>query len=254
MERRSLLAASVGLAGTLAGCSGLLGDFDDGDDSGPDDTAEAFLQALFAGNVDEANAYLSDDSRMNDRLGSLVDVFAQQRTQLEGTSVRDRQGNRAMVEATTSITSSALDQRVERPLVVLLVRVGGSWRVSMVTTPGFGEGPPSAPSVQWESSERTAGERTSAIVFRHGGGDDVTASTLSARVDGVTASAPSDAGSVQAGDEIVVPLDAPGDAIPEPIAVELLWTSPETGTTQTLGIHTAGSRSVGALADRLRMP
>jgi hypothetical protein len=118
---------------------------------------------------------------------------------------------------------------------------------------GFGGGGPSAPSVQWESSERTdADGSVTAVEFVHAGGDTVQSGTLSARVAGEAASAPS-GNEVTAGTTIVVPLEGRGNSLTESTEIELVWSDPEGDTSQILASHTLGSPTVGTLGEQLRI-
>lgn len=100
MHRRAYLGTCAGGIAGLAGCSGILGDSDDtgsgAEDRGPAETVEAYYDALYADEVEEANSYVHPDGQ----LPSLTDSRVQELTEIESTydaTVAEREGEVATV-------------------------------------------------------------------------------------------------------------------------------------------------------------
>lgn len=252
MRRRVVLAGCVGLAGSLAGCAGILDDGSSSDDAAPTAVATNFLEALFAGNVEEADSYVHDGSRMKGQLDAVVGTFDEQDTRLEGTTLSQKSGDAARVDAQTTVVVDASDSRVDSPLVVLMRRVDGTWRVELLTTPGFGDGGPTAPSVQWETTITTEGDAVTAVAFEHAGGDTVAFGNLSVAAGGSTAEATT-TGDVVTGSRIVASLDGDGEPVDSGTDVELRWTDADSGSMQVLATHTLGIEAAASLGGRIRL-
>lgn len=112
MERRTYVAGCAGLIGTLAGCSGLLGGSgDSGDDAdlGPAETVEAFYEAVFAGDGEEARSYFHEDAQVPLPTDAAIERAQQGGVELDGTTVEEEGESRAIVIATIGQESPTTD-------------------------------------------------------------------------------------------------------------------------------------------------
>jgi len=251
MRRRTVLTGCVGLAGGLAGCAGILGDSDggSGDPSGPAGVARAFFAAGIGGDVETANDLMHPESPDGEIDQSNVESFQSADASVEDVSLESRDDSTARVDVVIRAHTEDGDSgTVTFPFE--LRTHDGEWLVyEDLRATGS---PPRPPAVQWESSERAGDDGSvTAVEFQHGGGDTVSSGTLSARVEGFTASAP-EGTDVQAGTTLAVPLDADGDSIPTSRDVFLLWSDPESDQLE-LAAHTLSSQSVGTLGEALRI-
>jgi hypothetical protein len=262
MQRRSFLVMSAaGLAG-LAGCAGVLSDSDDSNDGGdgPDDAARNLFEAAFDGDVGGANAYLHSDAEIDPVESDDVEAFQNADAQVESAEVVEQSGNTATVSVTYSALPIGGSERNTTTVHLQLRTEDGEWRVydSAAADDGTGDdesadGGPVAPAVQWESTDRTdADGSVTAVEFVHAGGDTVQSSTLSARVSGETASAPSGS-EITAGTTLVVPLEGQGNSLPDSTQIELVWSDPDEDSSQILASYALGSPSVGTLGEQLRI-
>lgn len=256
MQRRSFVAlATTGLAG-LAGCAGVLsgsdGSNDDGD--GPDDAARSLFEAAFDGDVEEANAYIHSDAEIEPVEPSDVEAFQNADAQVESVEVVEQSGDTATVSVTYSALPVSGSERDTATVRLELRTESGEWRVyDDAAADATGDGGPAAPAVRWEPNERTDGDGSvTAVGFVHSGGDTVQSGTLSARVTGDAASAPSGS-EIQTGTTVVVPLEGEGDSLPESTEIELVWSDPDGDSSQILATHTLGNPSVGTLGEQLRI-
>lgn len=253
MQRRSFLAGAVGVAGGLAGCSGLLpgsGDSNGGGGDGPAATVRDLYEEFLDGNVGGANAYIHSDAEIDPLTQSAADRFQALDVRVESVEVVEQSDDRATVEVTISAVPDGSSERQTLPSSRLELRTeNGEWKVF---DDGSSEGP-SAPSVQWDSSERTdADGSVTAVVFEHGGGDTVQSGTLSARVSGSSAAAPG-GNNVATGTALVVPTEGTGNSMAASTEIVLVWTDPEEGNSQILASHTLGNPTVGTLGETLRI-
>lgn len=249
MQRRTFLAVSVGAVGSLAGCSGILGDSGgDSDPSSPDEVARAFVEAIVEGDVAGANDLLHPDSPDVEVGQSNVESFQSVDASVEDVTVESRNDSSATVHVLISGTTEDGDSGTVTFPFELRRRDGGWLVYEDLRATGS---PPRAPAVQWETSERTdADGSVTAVTFMHGGGDTVPSGTLSARVDGVVASTPSGS-DVMAGTTLVVPTDGGGNSMSESTEIALVWSDPDGGDSQTLAAHTLGSPAVGTLGETI---
>lgn len=113
---------------------------------------------------------------------------------------------------------------------------------------------PSAPSVQWDGTERTNDDgRVTEAAFVHSGGDDVDPTTLSATADGSTVGASGATSTVTVGTAVVVPFDGDGESVGIGATVELRWADPDDGSTQTLTSFTLSDDTAGSPGEQLRI-
>lgn len=252
MRRRAVLCGCVGVAGSLAGCAGILGDGSSNDDAAPTAVATDFLEALFAGDTGEADSYVHAESRMKGQLDGVGSSVTEQDTRLVDATLSEKSGNAARIDVQTTVVDDTSDSRVDSQLVIVMRRVDGEWRVELLTTPGFGGGGPTAPSVVWETTITTEDDAVTAVVFEHNGGDTVAFGTLSVAAGGATAEA-STTGDVLTGSRVVVPFDGDGEPVDSGTEVELRWTDGDSESTQVLTAYTLGTDAIGSLGDRLQL-
>jgi len=249
MQRRSFLAASVGAVGSLAGCSGILGSSDGSSDtSSPADVSRALVQALIDGDVAAANDLLHPDSPDGEVEQSNAESFQSVDASIEDVAVASQEGS----TATVNVVISAETEDGESGTVTFPFEVrkhDGDWLVyEDLRATGS---PPRAPSVQWESTERTdADGSVTAVTFTHGGGDTIQSGSLSARVGESTAPAP-EGTDVTAGTTLVVPTEGRGNSMTSSTTVYLTWSDPDGDQSQDLGAHTLSSPTVGTLGETL---
>lgn len=252
MRRRTVLAGSAGLIAGLAGCSGILGDSDggNGEPSSPAEVARALVEALIEGDVDAANDLIHPDAPAGGVDQSNVESFQSVDASIEDVAVESRDESTAMVHVVVRAeTGDGESGAITFPFE--LRKHDGEW---LVYEDHRATGsPPRAPSVQWESSERTdADGNVTAVAFQHGGGDTVPSGTLAAHVEGLTASAP-EGTDVQTGTTLVVPTDESGDSISASADVFLIWSDPDGGQSQELAVHSLTSPAAGTLGQPLRI-
>lgn len=137
MNRRAYLVGTTGLIGCLAGCSGVLGDGSNDDTEDPTVVAEAFLAALFAGDLEKANTYVHEEADIHGRLQSYDGFFVEQDFRLDGTTVTRRENGQAKIDADVTFAPASMDSRADSQLVLGVLRTGGNWRVTVLSTPGF---------------------------------------------------------------------------------------------------------------------
>lgn len=257
MRRRTFIAGSIGMLGSLAGCSGILGDSDDSGsesetDRGPAETVEAFYEAALDGDGQTARSYIHPDAELPPPSDQAIQQLQSSSLQLEGTTVVESGDDEATVEVTVSQETMGGERR-ERTVEYLLRRADGEWLLYDQPIPGS-DGGPNAPTVQWDMSERTndAGAVT-AVVFEHNGGDNVDPSTLTATVDGSTVAASGASSTVDVATLVVVPFDGGGESVGTGTTVELVWTDPEGSSSQTLASFTLTSDTAGSPAGQLRI-
>jgi hypothetical protein len=252
MQRRRFVAtATAGFAG-LAGCAGFRSGSDDSNDGGdgPDDAARKLFEAAFEGDVEGANAYLHSDAEIEPVDSGDVEAFQNADAQVESVEVVEQSGDTATVSVTYSALPVGGSERDTATVRLDLRTEDGEWRVYDDVG---SDGGPAAPAVQWESAERTdADGSVTAVEFVHAGGDTVQSSTLSARVSGETASAPSGS-EITAGTTLVVPLEGQGNSLPDSTQIELVWSDPDEDSSQILASNALGSPSVGTLGEQLRI-
>lgn len=252
MRRRTYLAGSIGALGSLAGCAGILGDSGDSEsgDRGPAETIEAFYEAALNGDAEAVRSYLHPEAKVPAPTDEEVESVPQSGLELEGTTVVESGDDEATVEATVSEETDTGERR-ERPVQFMLRRDDGEWKIYDQSLAGS-EGS-AVPQVVWESSERTEGGATTAVVFEHGGGDTIDSSTLSATVTGSTVDAPGAASEVMTGTAVVVPFGDGGEPLESGETVELVWTDPDNGTSSIIASFTLSSDTVGSPAEQLRI-
>lgn len=252
MHRRSYLAGSVAAIASISGCTGILDDSGDGSED-PAAVARSFVAALFAGDAETVNGYLHDESAIDPVDESDLDGFRERDLRVDGTNVVSRGDGEAIVEVTTSGEIAMTAPGESATVRVLLRKQGGEWRVMTVGTPSFGDGGPSAPSVQWDSTTRTNDDgAVTDVVFTHAGGDTVKFGRLSVAV-GDSFAGPATTGDVVTGSRVVASFGGDGDPIDAGTDVELRWTNPGTGDVQTLAVHRVTSTTAGSLGDQIRL-
>lgn len=249
MRRRTYLAASVGVVGSLAGCAGILensGDSNDGGD-GPGDAVRALYETAFDGNLEQANTHVHSEATIEAVDQSDIDQFQRTDAQIENVTVVDQSGDTATVETTLSAQPTDAAGRVNQTVRFDLRRNDGKWKVyGNAGRPGS-----TAPMSSWETAERTdADGSVTAVEFTHVSGEGIDSEALSVRVNGETATAPGDT-TVRAGTTLVAPLEGPGNSLPASTDVTLIWSS--SGEDAQLASHALGSPSVGTLGDSIRI-
>lgn len=253
MRRRAYLAGSIGLVGSLAGCTDVLGGSDDSgsnEDRGPTETIDAFYEAALNGDGETARSYFHPEAELPPPPDPAIEEIQQSSLRLEETAVVEQSESQASVEATVSQEAMGGERR-EQTVRYLLRRSDGEWLIY--------DQPPSDPSgsmvprVSWDASERTEDGAVTAVVFVHAGGDNVDATTLSAIVDGTTVGAPGTASEVTAGTGVVVPFDGGGESVGPGQEVRLTWTEPDGGSSHTLASFTLTSETAGSPAGQLRI-
>lgn len=248
MKRRTYLATAVGITGAVAGCSGILGDSSSSEPSGPAEVAKAMTQAIIDGDIREANDYDHPESPGPPVGPSNVESFQSVNAAVERASVASRDGD----TATVHVVVSARTESGERDTVTFrfeMRKAGDEWRVyedlRATDAPGL-------PAVQFETGARTNedGEVT-AVAFTHEGGDDVALSRLHVNVMDAMAFPPREDETIQAGDTILVPLDADGESYEELTRVLLGWNGPDSPRSETIAYHQLSGRTAGTLGETI---
>lgn len=250
MRRREYLAGSIGLVGSLAGCTDVLDGFDDSeseDDRGPAATVEAFYEAVLNGDAETARSYFHPDAGSRPSDEYVADV-QQSSLQLERTRVIVEDEEEATVEATLSREMENGERVLHRDFT--LQRVDGEWKIYRVPTARWG---PAVPQAQWDVTERTESGAVTAVVFEHSSGDTIDSSTLSSTFSGYTVGAPGTASDVTAGTSVVVPFDDEGTSVASGTTVDLTWADPEGGRWRNLASVTLTNDTAGSPAEQLRI-
>lgn len=252
MQRRSFVGlATAGLAG-LAGCAGVLSDSDDSDDDGPDGAARNFLEAAFDGDVEGTNAYLHSDAEIEPFGQEYAEEYQRVDARVESVEVVEQSGDTATVSVTASAQRPGGSERQSTTVRVELRREDGEWRVYDGST-GESESESVGPSVRWDAtSHDDADDSVTAVEFVHIAGDTIQSGTLSARVSGNSASAPSGT-EITVGAGVVVPLEGAGNSLPESTEIELVWSDPDGDSSQILTTYALERPSVGTLGEQLRI-
>lgn len=251
MERRAYLATSVGIAGGIAGCSGILGDSSSSEPSGPAEVAKAFIQAIVDGDIEEANGYRHADAPGPPVGPSNVESFQSANAAVESASVASRNGDTATVHVVVSAERDS-GERATATLPYEVRKAGDEWRVyedhSATDAPGL-------PAVQFASEARTNDDGdVTAVAFTHEGGDEVALSRLHANVMDAMAFPPAGADeTIQAGDTVVVSLDADGESYGEQTRVLLGWNGPDSPQSETIAYHQLSTTTAGVLGETIAL-
>lgn len=253
MQRRAYLAGAIGIVGSLAGCSGILGDSEDSasdDARGPAETVESFYETALNGDAEAVRSHVHPAAEMPAPSDQAVENVQRSSLQLEGTTVIEQGEDEATVEATVSQETMS-GEREERTVRFLLRPSNGEW--NLYDQPLAGSDAPVAPQVQWEMRSSAEDGAVTAVEFTHSGGDTIDAPTLSARADGATAAPAGEETDVTAGTIVVVPLEGDGEPLSTGTEVQLLWTDPESDDDATLTSFTLNQDAAGSLGDRVRI-
>lgn len=247
MNRRTYLAGAVGALAGIAGCSNPLGGDGSGssDDRTPAEIVQVFYEAASEGDTETAQDLFHSNVQMPPPTESDVAEFQQSSAELESTTVVEEGDGRAVVRATVSAEHPRREERVERQQPYELRRDGGAWRIYDQPLPGGGG--PSAPSVQWDSSEDTESGGVSAVVFTHGGGDDLDSGSLRVRIGSETFDVPAADEPLRVASTVTVPFENGGTAVAAADDVDLVWV--EDGDSTTLTSHTLTDQTTGAPSD-----
>lgn len=253
MRRRAYLATCAGITGCLAGCSGILdgpGDSgSDGEDLGPAETVAAFFDAVFAGDVEGANQRIHPEGELPELTESRLEEIDRSDQSYENATVLEREDGVAIVSI------EILTETGERVWTTVqrfeLHEHDGAWKLySRRRTRTQG---PDVPAVQWSVEERAGDDgRTTAVAFAHDSGEavDVTSLRVVVETDEI---GPTEGGSLEAGDTVVVPFTAGTEGYDAGTDVAIDWESPTGDVTTRLAEYTLESDAAGELGSEFRV-
>lgn len=254
VRRRTYLVGGVGVVAGLAGCSGILGNESDGEGStslDPDETLEAFFQAIADGDPETANEYVHDEGDVQEATAAESEQFEERDTRIEGTTVVEADDDTAVVDVTLSYEPQG-GERTTDTVTYELRTQGGEWRVYADRTPS--DSGSAVPSVQWDTFETVdQNGKVTSVAFEHSGGDTVSSSTLSVTVSGDTATAPGPDEEVTAGTAIIAPFEENAHGHDATVTLELVWTDPESDQAHVLAEHMLEGRTIGSIASQFRI-
>ncbi|GAB3680081.1 hypothetical protein GCM10028857_02320 [Salinarchaeum chitinilyticum] len=276
MRRRTYLLGCAGAAVAVAGCSGIgdgSGDSsgdenesggdttadsgssgettDDGTQSlGPAEIARTFFEAIASGDQATANDLLHSESSVDAVGESLVETYQSANATVEGATVASSGDSEATVEVDVAIDSSS-GGRETTTLEVILRTEDGEWRVFRDPN-STGD---AVPSVSLDADPQTNGDgQVSALEFTVQSADTaLDPGTLSVRVQGQTATGPTGADELVAGDTIVATFDADGSSISAGTTVEFVWSAPSGDASTALLMIDLQDETTGSLSSTLQI-